>query len=165
MLKTLGSPTSMLRRKIRTRLLLFSLLLLNSCGGEELRYGLLNGGSISFEELKGKVVLINYWAQWCRPCRVEIPELNHFAQQYPDSVSVLSVNFDGVKGEALLQQVQALGIEFDTLLRDPRGDLAVPASGGLPETILLNRRGEVQEVLLGPQTRQSLEAIFNTPDL
>ena len=165
MLKTLSSLTPMLRRKTKTGLLLFSLLLLNGCGVEQSRYDLLNGGSVSFEELRGKVVLINYWAEWCRPCRIEIPELNHFAQQHPDSVRILSVNFDGVKGEALLQQVQALGIEFDTLLQDPRGDLAVPASGGLPETIVLNRSGEVQEVLVGPQTRQSLEVILNVPAL
>ena len=165
MLKTLSSLTPMLRRKTKTGLLLLSLLLLNGCGVEQSRYDLLNGGSVSFEELRGKVVLINYWAEWCRPCRIEIPELNHFAQQHPDSVRILSVNFDGVKGEALLQQVQALGIEFDTLLQDPRDDLAVPASGGLPETIVLNRSGEVQEVLVGPQTRQSLEVILNVPAL
>ncbi len=165
MLKTLSSLARMLPRKTKTLFLLFSLLFLNACGAGESRYDLLGGGSVSFEELRGKVVLINYWAQWCRPCRVEIPELNHFAQQHPDSVRVLSVNFDGVKGEVLLQQVQALGIEFDTLLQDPRYDLAVPASGGLPETIVLSRSGEVQEVLLGPQTRQSLEAILNVPAL
>ena len=165
MLKTLSSLAPVLRHKTKTPFLLFSLLLLNGCGAGEPRYDLLNGGSVSLEELRGKVVLINYWAQWCRPCRIEIPELNHFAQQYPDSVRVLSVNFDGVRGEALLKQVQALGIEFDTLLQDPRHDLDVPASGGLPETIVLNRRGEVQEVLLGPQTRQSLEAILNAPAL
>ena len=151
MLNTLSFLAPMLRRKTKTGLLLFSLLLLNACGAGGARYDLLNGGSVSFEEFQGKIVLI--------------PELNHFAQQHPDSVRVLSVNFDGVEGEALLQQVQALGIEFDTLLQDPRGDLAVPASGGLPETIVLSRNGELQDVLLGPQTRQSLEAILNTPDL
>jgi len=153
----------MLRSKVRTPLLLFSLILLNGCGEGTSRYDLLDGGSVTFQELQGKVVLINYWAEWCRPCRIEIPELNHFAQQHPDNVRVLSVNFDGVVGEDLFQQVQALGIEFDTLLQDPRDDLGVPAGGGLPETIVLNRRGEVQQVLLGPQTRQSLEAILNAP--
>jgi len=110
-------------------------------------------------------VFINYWAEWCRPCRIEIPELNHFAERHPDRVRVLSVNFDGVEGAALRQQIQDLGIEFDTLLQDPRDELAAPASGGLPETIVLNRRGEVQEVLLGPQTRQSLEAILSASGL
>ena len=165
MLKTRCLSIAMLLRKAETLVLLLILLSLYGCGKEEIRYGLLDGGSVSFEELQGKVVLINYWAEWCRPCRIEIPELNHFAQQYPDNVRVLSVNFDGVVGESLSQQVQALGIEFDTLLQDPRVDLAVPASSGLPETIVLNRKGEVQQVLFGPQTLQSLEAILDAPRL
>jgi len=165
MLKTTCLSIAMLRRKAEGLFLLLILLSLYGCGKEEIRYGLLAGGSVSFEELQGKVVLINYWAEWCRPCRIEIPELNHFAQQYPDNVRVLSVNFDGVVGESLSQQVQALGIEFDTLLQDPRVDLAVPASSGLPETIVLNRKGEVQQVLFGPQTLQSLEAILDAPRL
>ncbi len=160
MLKTRRSPAVMLRRKAEVLFLLLSLLFLQGCGSGEKRYGLLDGGSVSFEELQGKVVLINYWAEWCRPCRIEIPELNQFSQQHPDSVRVLSVNFDGVVGEDLSQQVQALGIEFDTLLEDPRKALGVPVSGGLPETIVLNRLGEVQQVLLGPQTKQSLALIL-----
>ena len=165
MLKARCLSVAMLRRKAGTLFLLFILLSLYGCGKEETRYDLLAGGSVSIEELRGKVVLINYWAEWCRPCRIEIPELNHFAQQYPDNVRVLSVNFDGAVGESLSQQVQALGIEFDTLLQDPRVDLAVPASNGLPETIVLNRKGEVQQVLFGPQTLQSLEAILDAPRL
>ncbi len=165
MLKTMRSLTPIRRRKVEVLFLLLSLLFLHGCGEEETRYALLGGGSVSFDELQGKVVLINYWAEWCRPCRIEIPELNHFALQYPDSVRVLSVNFDGVVGEDLSQQVQALGIEFDTLLQDPRKDLGVPASGGLPETIVLNPGGEVQEVLLGPQTRQSLKNVLDASAL
>ena len=165
MLKTMRSLTPIRRRKVEVLFLLLSLLFLHGCGEEEARYALLGGGSVSFDELQGKVVLINYWAEWCRPCRIEIPELNHFAQQYPDNVRVLSVNFDGVVGESLSQQVQALGIEFDTLLQDPRVDLAVSASSGLPETIVLDRKGEVQQVLFGPQTVESLEAILDAPRL
>ena len=163
--KIAGSMPIKLRCKANLFLLLLGLTLLGGCGAKSPHYELLAGGYVNFEELRGKVVLINYWAEWCRPCRVEIPELNHFAQRYPDSVRVLSVNFDGVTGEDLLEQVQALGIEFDTLLQDPRDNLAVPASGGLPETIVLNRRGEVQQVLLGPQTKQSLEAILDSSAL
>jgi len=154
-----------LYRKLKAGLFLLALVFLSGCGSEGPRYGLLQGGSVSFDELEGKVVLINYWAEWCRPCRIEIPELNRFAQQHPDRVRVFSVNFDAVSGAALAEQVQALGIEFDTLLEDPRGELGVAASGGLPETIVLNPRGEVQQVLLGPQTEQSLNAILGSSDL
>ena len=154
-----------LHRKAKLFCLLLSLALLSGCGVETSRYDLLDGGSVSLDELQGKVVLINYWAEWCRPCRIEIPELNAFAEQHPGRVRVFSVNFDGVAGEALRRQVEALGIEFDTLLQDPRADLAVAASGGLPETIVLNPKGEVQDVLFGPQTRQSLETILTASSL
>jgi len=151
----------MLRHKTKVLVLLLGFSFLAGCGELiEPRYNLLGGGSLSLKELEGKVVLINYWAEWCRPCRIEIPELNQFAQDHLTSVRVLSVNFDGVDGEQLIEQVAALGIEFGTLLQDPRDALAVPASGGLPETIVLNRKGEVQEVLLGPQTQQSLQAVL-----
>ena len=151
----------MLRHIMKMLILLLGFSLLVGCGELiEPRYNLLGAGSVSLEELEGKVVLINYWAEWCRPCRIEIPELNQFAQNHFNSVRVLSVNFDGVEGEQLIEQVAALGIEFDTLLQDPRDALAVPASGGLPETIVLNRKGEVQEVLLGPQTQKSLQAVL-----
>ncbi len=163
--KVQGSAAIKRHCKVDLLLLLLGLTLLSGCGEEETHYNLLGGGSVNFEELHGKVVLVNYWAEWCRPCRIEIPELNHFAQQHPDNVRVLSVNFDGVVGESLSEQVQALGIEFDTLLQDPRVDFAVPASSGLPETIVLNRKGEVQQVLVGPQTLQSLEAILDAPRL
>ncbi len=159
--KTPNSPVQMRRQKAKVLFLLLSFSLLAGCGEiAEPRYSILEGSSLSLGELQGKVVLINYWAEWCRPCRIEIPELNQFAQDHLNSVRVLSVNFDGVEGEQLIEQVAALGIEFDTLLQDPRDALAVPASGGLPETIVLNRKGEVQEVLLGPQTQQSLQAML-----
>ncbi len=166
MANTLSRQTVLPHCKSTAKLLLLSFTLLLGCGAPpEPRYRLLGGGSISLEELQGKMVLINYWAQWCRPCRIEIPELNDFARLHSDTVRVLSVNFDGVTGEQLLEQVAALGIEFDTLLDDPRIHLAAPASGGLPETLVISPRGELQQVLLGPQTRQSLEALLGSTAL
>ena len=161
MRQTPDTAGQMLHHKTRVLVLLLGFSFLTGCGEiVEPRYNLLGGGSLSLNELEGKVVLINYWAEWCRPCRIEIPELNQFALDHHNSVRILSVNFDGVEGQQLIEQVAALGIGFDTLLQDPRDALAVPASGGLPETIVLNRKGEVQEVLLGPQTQQSLQIML-----
>mgnify|MGYP003384990411 CR=1 FL=1 len=154
-------PVQILLYKTKALLLLLGFSFLAGCGDIlEPRYNLLGGGSLSLKELEGKVVLINYWAEWCHPCRVEIPELNHFAEDHLDNIRILSVNFDGIEGDQLAEQVTALGIKFDTLLDDPREALAVPASGGLPETIVLNREGKVQDILVGPQTQESLGAVL-----
>lgn len=130
----------------------------------EVAYPVLNGEDVVFSQLLGKVVFINYWADWCRPCRVEIPELNAFAEQYQDEVRVLSVNFDGVHGARLAKQVKSLDIRFDTLLVDPRAMFGATASGALPETLVIDRTGVLFSVLIGPQTSDSLKEILqNVP--
>lgn len=135
--------------------------LLGACGEPGPALHLAAGGSVDLADLRGKVVLINYWAEWCQPCREEIPELNAFALQQADKVAIYAVNFDGVTGEQLQQQAQALGIAFPLLGRDPRELFAVKPSGVLPETLVLDRQGQFKQVLLGPQTAQTLEAVVD----
>ena len=106
-----------------------------------------------------KTVIINYWATWCAPCRDEIPELNELAHELSDSVQVIGVNLDQVMGEVLSQQVQSLGIEFDNLLQDPRDIWNLEPITVLPETLIINTKGELIHRLVGPQTKNSLSAL------
>ena len=139
-----------------------TLLLAAACTQSTPTYSVMGGGQVDFASLHGKVVLVNYWATWCKPCRTEIPELNAFAKLHEGRVRVLSVNFDGVQGPALVEQVAELGIEFDTLLLDPRKLWAAPDALGLPETLVIGRDGQLHKVLLGPQTLEGLNAILLT---
>ncbi|MEH6636515.1 MAG: TlpA disulfide reductase family protein, partial [Halioglobus sp.] len=59
-------------------------------------------------QLRGQWVVINYWAQWCKPCIKEIPELNELDQQYA-KITVVGVNYDDASGQDLAQQVAKLG--------------------------------------------------------
>lgn len=148
--------------KHSARLLLTILLLLAAigCSDREKGYALLDGGRIDFDQLHGKVVLINYWAEWCKPCREEIPELNAFQRSHSDRVQLLAVNYDGVTGEALQQQAAALAIDFPVLLDDPRRQFGVKPSGVLPETLVIDAAGNYRQVLLGPQTEEKLAALL-----
>jgi thiol-disulfide isomerase/thioredoxin len=137
----------------------FSVLLLSACADREPTYPLLDGGEIRFSELQGKVVFINYWAEWCKPCRTEMPELNEVQKTLGDKVRVLAVNYDGIQGEQLAQQAKAMGIEFSILTEDPRSQFGVMPSGALPETLVIDQRGQFQKVLLGPQTVIGLEQV------
>ena len=106
-------------------------------------------------ELRGQWVVINYWAQWCKPCIEEIPELNALNEAY-DAVTVLGVNYDGATGADLDAQTRALGVAFPTLANDPSGQLGIPRPIALPTTLIVSPRGELKETLLGPQTLDSL---------
>ena len=161
------SPGTNTRRYPRVRepilvrvMMLVVTLALAACGRPDTGYPVLGGDSLDFATLKGRVVFINYWAEWCAPCREEIPTFNAFAAAHPDQVRVLSVNFDGVSAETLATQARGLGIEFPTLLRDPRSQFGVPPPMGLPETLVLDRDGKLLRVLAGPQTRVDLEAVL-----
>jgi thiol-disulfide isomerase/thioredoxin len=141
--------------------LLFLSLSLTSCGDNETTYTLTDGTKLKFSELKGRVVFINYWAEWCKPCRTEMPELNTLQKEWHDQVQVLAVNYDGVMGDQLKTQAQAMGINFPVLTTDPRQQFGVTASGALPETLVIGPKGVYQKVLLGPQTVESLLTVVH----
>jgi len=141
---------------------LVSFLLLG-CGIEpssvgEKSHRLTSGETINLVS-PSKTVIINYWATWCAPCRDEIPELNELAHELSESLIVIGVNFDQVMGEELSQQMQSLGIEFDNLLHDPRGIWSLDPVSVLPETLIINTKGELIHRLVGPQTKKSLSAL------
>lgn len=106
--------------------------------------------------LRGQWLLVNYWAQWCRPCIEEIPELNAFDKRHSD-VSVVGVNFDGASGEELRDQEWRLGVAFPTLKTDPAAQLGINRPAVLPTTLIVRPDGEVAATLVGPQTEKSLE--------
>ena len=138
------------------------LFVIAGCAEREATFRQLGGEPIRFSDFHDKVVFINYWAIWCKPCREEIPALNRFQQGNPEDVVVLAVNFDGIAGDELAQQADDLGIEFGVLLDDPRNAFAVKPSGVLPETLVIDRRGEFHRVLLGPQTEDDLQEVLSS---
>lgn len=118
-----------------------------------------HGRKVAVERLNGQWLVVNYWAEWCAPCRSEIPELNALQQQLKDqSVTVLGVNFDGLQGERLNQAAQGLGIAFTVLAQDPAARYQLPRSEVLPVTYIVDDQGRLRERLLGEQTAAGLTA-------
>jgi|TARA_B110000977_G_scaffold101240_1_gene132709 thiol-disulfide isomerase/thioredoxin len=136
--------------------LLVSLVLVG-CSGDS-GYKLIDGGSHSFSNNEGKYTLVNYWAEWCQPCRTEVPELNELAAEHADQLTILAVNFDNEQGPELLEQLQKIDIQFPSLALDPRGKWGLERPNVLPETLIINSDGELVKRLIGPQTLESLMA-------
>lgn len=111
----------------------------------------------------GKRIFINYWAEWCKPCITEIPELDHFARQYPDRVILLGVNFDRKQGAELQAAMQKTGMSFPAALTDPATVFAIPDISGLPTTLVLDEQGRLITALIGPQTMATLEQALLIP--
>ena len=137
--------------------MLLPLLLLVSCVGEPDTYDSANN-PIRFNELGGKYILINYWAEWCRPCLEEIPELNLLAEQEQARIVVMGVNFDGISVAELRAQQEKLGIQFPVLINDPAQLLQYETPEVLPTSYLFDPEQKLVATLVGPQTRDSILA-------
>ncbi len=142
-----------------TRILTITLLALSALlGGCEADWGAdQHGRPVAADDLAGRWLVINYWAEWCAPCRTEIPELNRLAETRQDLV-VLGVNFDELRGAELAQAAEALGIRFRVLADDPAERLALERSPVLPVTYLVDAERRVRERLVGEQTAAGLAA-------
>ncbi len=125
------------------------LTLLGGCGDDPDAATLASG--------RGHWTVVNYWAEWCKPCIKEIPELNRLAREHPE-LRVLGVNFDGTTGEELARQVADLGIAFPLLAVDPAAQLGTERPVVLPTTLIVNPNGQLVATLVGPQTLESLLA-------
>ncbi len=145
------------RVSLRTLLSFFLL----ACGKAEHKnktdYLDIDGNSGSFNELRGKWLVINYWASWCKPCIKEIPEFNLFAEQNDDNAVVFAVNYGGIANEQLRREVDKLGITFTALVHDPKALLGYPRPTVLPTTIIIDPQGQLHSTLVGPQDQHSLE--------
>lgn len=134
------------------------LFVLAACSAPD--YHDLEGNQGKFADLRGKWMLINYWAIWCQPCRHEIPELNALTREQADSMVVFGVNFDNLTFDELKHQSEAMGIEFTVLREDPAVTLGYPRPEVLPTTVLFDPQGQLVLSLQGPQTRGSIISVI-----
>jgi len=109
----------------------------------------LGGRSVRLQDLRGRVVLLNFWATWCAPCRDEMPALGTLATELgPRGLAVVGVNYKEAKpGIETFLRAQNLSIP---VLLDKRGDVAERYQVyALPATFVLNRRGMLVGTVLG----------------
>ena len=109
------------------------------------------GKAISLKDYPGKVLVLNFWASWCKPCVDEMPSLNEFAKRMEkEGVTVLgiSVDHDEAKYKKFLKDAN---IAFQTY-RDDKAN--IPASYGTlkyPETYIIDKQGKVVEKIIGEE--------------
>lgn len=112
----------------------------------------LAGQEVSFADYLGKVVLINVWATWCGPCRVEMPPIQGSYNRFKDrGFAVLAISIDTGPGyRAKVDEfVRELGLDF-TVLLDPEGRISrVLRTVGVPETFVIDRQGRIVKRLIG----------------
>ena len=123
---------------------------------------LADGGEVRFSQLEGQWLIINYWAEWCVPCRKEIPELNELqADRREHGLRVFGVNYDAIEGKKLTRLIELMDIRFPVLTQDPRARWGYDQPSVLPLTVVIGPDGRLREQLVGPQTVETLLAAMH----
>ena len=116
----------------------------------------LSGNLVHLTDLRGKVVLLNFWATWCGPCRIEMPALQSRHEQLQDTLELVAIDFDEPK-ENVQAFAEEFGLTFKVLL-DPGAKVQdLNRVRGYPTSIFLDPDGVVRIVQIGVMTEGQLD--------
>jgi len=108
------------------------------------------GRPASLADYRGKVVLLNIWATWCQPCRVEMPSMERLHQKFGGKdFDVVAVSIDEGDSSAVTKFAQELGVTFD-ILHDRAGAIQrIYQTTGVPESFVIDRDGIIVKKVIG----------------
>jgi peroxiredoxin len=139
------------------------------CVGEERgapRFTLLNlkGEKVDSADFRGKVILLNFWATWCSPCRQEIPGLNDLYHQYKgEGLAVIGIALDRGGAEEMQKFVEKFRVDYINVMGDEavvKAFSSIPGIGpiqGIPFTFIIDRKGQVCRRFVGLTEKRVLE--------
>ncbi|MBZ0143845.1 MAG: redoxin family protein [Rhodocyclaceae bacterium] len=149
------------------RLLLVAFLCFSAAAQAQVKVGetvpsfdtrLLDGKTLSAQALKGKAVLVVYWATWCPPCQRELPELQSLYEKYRDKgfeILALSIDADKFTVEEFWKDHD---YQFSVAMIAPAHTQALGKVKATPTLHLIDREGKLNLVRLGPMGKEKLEA-------
>jgi thiol-disulfide isomerase/thioredoxin len=119
----------------------------------------LDGATVGSQHLAGKVVLLNFWATWCGPCKEEMPSLARLQSQFDaDLVRVVTVTTD-IYPQGIKQFLDHLGIHLPVLFDEDEELSRRFMVRGLPTTVLIGQNGHVIGRAVGPRAWDSRDSI------
>ena len=117
----------------------------------------LKGNSLKWSQYDGKVVLVDFWATWCGPCRRSIPDLSDLHQKYSDrGFEVLGISLDQTGPEGVSQFVAKMNIPYRVAIGNLRLAQDWDIGDAIPVAFLVNRQGNIVEKFVGYQDRAAL---------
>jgi len=118
----------------------------------------LDGKTTRLSDFRGKAVLLNFWATWCGPCKIEMPWFVDFQKQYgSQGLQIVGVAMDDASKEDIGKFARDMGVNYPILIgKEAVGDQygGIP---GLPETFLIARDGKIVDKIIGLRGKAEIE--------
>jgi len=122
----------------------------------------LEGNDVSLEQYKGEIVILDFWATWCGPCRMTMPMLDELQDQYSGKLALLAVNLNEPK-DVVREYVMNEGLGSRVLLDEDGSVGALYGVIGIPMQVLIDQNGTVQFIMtgVGPGMDSKIRAEIN----
>jgi len=122
----------------------------------------LQGKDLKLADYKGKVLVLNFWATWCPPCRAEIPDfVEAYAANKDKGLEILGVSVDRMTADRLLPFVSKAKINYPVVLADAKIVQDYEPGDYIPATIIIDKKGIVRHRHVGQMDKETLVQLFN----
>ena len=160
----------MKKRKALFLLVLSLVMFVVGCGSTQAQYGKapdfqlqdINGNTITLSDYSGKVIALNFFATWCPPCRVEMPDFNEIQAEYPDRVKIIAINV----GRESISKVQGFAdsnnLEFTIAMDDGNVSRLYGPIRAIPVTVIIDRDFNIAKKYVGLRTKEVFVADIET---
>ena len=109
----------------------------------------IDGALLDMSDLRGKVVLVNFWATWCGPCREEIPYLARLTERYPEHLVVIGVSEDAGGVDMVEAFADQYGVNYPIVMSTPEIKRAFPGVFALPTSFVVDPDGQMVQTHVG----------------
>lgn len=117
-----------------------------------------SGKVVKLSDSKGKIIILNFFATWCPPCRMEMPDFNEIAETEADSVSVVAVNVGGESDAAIKKFADSNNLKFPVAKDDGKvSELYGPLSA-IPVTYIIDKNFRIAKKYIGMRTKDVFAA-------
>jgi thiol-disulfide isomerase/thioredoxin len=127
----------------------------------------LDGREVSTASWRGKVIIINFWATWCGPCRAEIPDLVALQKKYPDRLQVIGISEDEASPDVVKRFAAEHHINYPVIMMTPEIEKRFPGIGALPTSFIVDRESRIVQkhvgMLLAATTEQETRSLAGLP--
>ena len=118
----------------------------------------LHGRSVQLSDYKGKVVLVNFWATWCPPCRAEMPDLIKLQNEYDkDGLQIIGITYPPQKKAEVRRFANSLKVNYPIVLGTSELKARFSSEDILPLTVVINRDGKVSDIISGILLREEFD--------
>ncbi len=118
----------------------------------------LDGPAMRLSDLRGKAVLLNFWATWCGPCKIEMPWFVDLQKQYgPQGLQIVGVAMDDASKEDISKFAKDMGVNYPILIGKEAVGEQYGGVNALPETFLIGRDGKIVDKIIGLRGKAEIE--------